>query len=235
MLAADKGRPVVVIGAMSAWPALSRWQDLAYLTRVAGPRTVPVEMGRHYLAQGWGQHLMLFSDFVKLHVQIEAAQPDASTNCVRPMTQVRQSQLHGDSLVHQLNTCASSGRTSRSGTSAEDVSASEAETEAVFSSSHDFQQQHPEVQAHSISGQQARPAGIAEAQQSAASQADVASDTAPQAVMGYLAQHPLFDQIPALRSDIQEPAYCMLGEGTMQSINAWFGPGGTVSHFCFSF
>ena len=51
----------------------------------------------------------------------------------------------------------------------------------------------------------------------------------PQAVRGYLAQHPLFDQIPALRNDIQEPAYCIMGEGEMQSINAWFGPAGTVS------
>lgn len=238
MLAAEKGQPVVVTGAMSAWPALSRWQDLAYLTRVAGPRTVPVEMGRHYLAQGWGQHLMLFSDFVKLHVQIEAAQADARTDSLKPVTQVRQSQVHADSLEHQPNTSTSSGPTCRSGTSAEDVSASETETEAAFSSSQGSQQHRPEVQAHSISGQEAGPAGTAEpqhCQQAAPSQAGAASDTAPQAVKGYLAQHPLFDQIPALRNDIQEPAYCILGEGTMQSINAWFGPGGTVSHSAFCF
>lgn len=239
MLAADKGQPVVVTGAMSSWSALSRWQDLAYLTRVAGPRTVPVEMGRHYLAQGWGQHLMLFSDFVKLHVQIEAAQAEAQTNSLKPVTHATQSQVHADSLQHQPKTSTSKGRTCRSGTSAEDVSALEAETEAVCSSSQGSQQQHPEVQAHDTSGQQAGPAGIAERQHcqpAAASQADAASDAAaPQAVKGYLAQHPLFDQIPALRNDIQEPAYCVLGEGTMQSINAWFGPGGTVSHFCLSF
>ena len=213
-------------------------QDLAYLTRVAGPRTVPVEMGRHYLAQGWGQHLMLFSDFVKLHVQIEAAQADAQTNAPEPVTQVRQSQMHANSLEHQPNMSLSSGRTCRSSTSAEDVSALEARTEAVCSSSQGSQQRHPEVQAHNNSGQQAGPAGVAEpqhCQQAAASQAEAASDAAPQAVKGYLAQHPLFDQIPALRNDIQEPAYCILGEGTIQSINAWFGPGGTVSHFCLSF
>ena len=77
MLAPDKGQPVILEDAMSGWPALSKWQDLAYLARVAGPRTVPVEVGKHYLAEGWGQHLMLFSDFVKLHVQHEAAQADA--------------------------------------------------------------------------------------------------------------------------------------------------------------
>jgi hypothetical protein len=30
-------------GAMAHWPAMTRWKDLAYLKRVAGHRTVPVE------------------------------------------------------------------------------------------------------------------------------------------------------------------------------------------------
>lgn len=45
---------------------------------------------------------------------------------------------------------------------------------------------------------------------------------------GYLAQHPLFEQIPALARDIAQPEYCILGEGIVRSVNAWFGPAGTV-------
>lgn len=52
-------------GAIKHWPALSKWRNLQYLTRLAGNRTVPVEVGEHYLQEGWGQKLMLLSDFIK--------------------------------------------------------------------------------------------------------------------------------------------------------------------------
>ncbi|KAJ3059894.1 Lysine-specific demethylase 8, partial [Podochytrium sp. JEL0797] len=57
----------------------------------------------------------------------------------------------------------------------------------------------------------------------------------------YLAQHPLFDQIPELRDDIRTPIYCSARTpqdlatpsdcefAATPLVSAWFGPGGTVS------
>lgn len=51
----------------------------------------------------------------------------------------------------------------------------------------------------------------------------------------YLAQHNLFDQIPALKNDILIPDYCCVSNQTdaEHDIKAWLGPKGTVSpmHF----
>lgn len=78
--------------------------------------------------------------------------------------------------------------------------------------------------AHAGGGAPGAAAAAAEGQPQGA-----ATAAAPSAARrGYLAQHPLFDQIPALAADIREPPYCVLGEGEVQSINAWFGPAGTV-------
>lgn len=50
----------------------------------------------------------------------------------------------------------------------------------------------------------------------------------------YLAQHNLFDQIPALRMDIMTPEYCCTTNRHVENeidvdIKAWLGPGGTTS------
>eukprot|EP01047_Picozoa_sp_COSAG01_P077935 COSAG01_NODE_14218_length_1481_cov_50.969609_2_plen_183_part_00 len=126
--------PVVVEGAMEDWPALMagdhRW-NLDYIKRVAGVRTVPVEVGHHYLSQNHSLQLMTVSDFIENYLE---------------------------------------------------------------------------------------------------------GDTVP-GTRGYLAQHPLFAQIPALGSDIRTPTYCYLSEpaecaddGCKEPVvNGWLGPAGTIT------
>ncbi|CAN1158101.1 Lysine-specific demethylase JMJ30 [Linum perenne] len=57
----------------------------------------------------------------------------------------------------------------------------------------------------------------------------IQGNTPSSGVPTYLAQHPLFDQINQLRNDICIPDYCCAGGGELRSLNAWFGPAGTVT------
>lgn len=52
------GRPVVLAGVGSAWPALQRWSSASYWRDVAGERLVPIERGRHYMSPDWSTSLM---------------------------------------------------------------------------------------------------------------------------------------------------------------------------------
>ena len=134
--------PVVLGGVLSEWPALERWNGLAYLRRAMGHRTVPIEIGSRYTSAEWRQQLMTVDAFIDGHVL----------------------QRRG---------------------------------------------------------------------------ADAAGETVGGTPTAYLAQHRLFDQIPALAADIALPDFCtmtldpdMTSAPTVE-VNAWFGPAGTVSpaHF----
>lgn len=116
------GFPVIVSDGMAHWPARTKWKSMDYLQKVAGDRTIPVEVGKNYLRPEWKQELITFSEFL--------------------------------------------GRI-QSNDRSDDIT--------------------------------------------------------------YLAQHPLFDQINELRKDICIPDYCSVGGGELRSLNAWFGPPGTVT------
>ena len=115
------GRVTKLTGAMEDWPALTSW-SVERLRRLAGPRTVPVELGQRYTDHDWTQQLMTVEEFAR------------------------------DFLT---------------GTSSK---------------------------------------------------------------VGYLAQHQLLSQVPALSEDIITPDYCFTGDSEEEvDINVWIGPAGTVS------
>ncbi|KAL9169065.1 hypothetical protein ABFS82_04G055000 [Erythranthe guttata] len=58
------GSPVIISDSMNHWPAIDTWNDMNYLKRVAGFRTVPVEVGKNYLSPDWKQELITFSEFL---------------------------------------------------------------------------------------------------------------------------------------------------------------------------
>ena len=91
------GTPVVLTGVLDGWPALSSrpWRDIAYLRRVVGHRTVPVEFGAHYLDEGFDEQLMTVAQFIDEHVAVGTLASTASpaTTASPPRAYLAQHQL----------------------------------------------------------------------------------------------------------------------------------------------
>ncbi|KAF2247928.1 Clavaminate synthase-like protein [Trematosphaeria pertusa] len=64
----DAQTPVIIEGAIEHWPALHErpWRRPAYLLEktLGGKRLVPVEIGRSYTDEGWGQKILSFGEFM---------------------------------------------------------------------------------------------------------------------------------------------------------------------------
>lgn len=62
------GGPLVIKGILEHWPAMSErpWRSRGYLMRrtFGGRRLVPVEVGRSYTDEGWGQRIVTFGAFM---------------------------------------------------------------------------------------------------------------------------------------------------------------------------
>ncbi|CAK1552886.1 unnamed protein product [Leptosia nina] len=61
-------RPVILENCIDHWPALSKWKDSNYFIKLAGLRTVPIEIGREYTDPDWTQKLILMKDFIKTYI-----------------------------------------------------------------------------------------------------------------------------------------------------------------------
>ena len=72
--------PFVLPSCVSSWPALQRWTSPRYWDRVAGNRTVPVEVGSSYLEEGWSQELRTLRSFLDGHVFFSCPASSASAS-----------------------------------------------------------------------------------------------------------------------------------------------------------
>src|SRR5277367_4198440 len=72
-------KPVILTGTMRHWPALDSWMSKAYWldNTFDGKRLVPIEVGRSYTDDGWGQKIIPFRKFLDDHIldKIEPEQP----------------------------------------------------------------------------------------------------------------------------------------------------------------
>lgn len=63
----DQRRPVILTRTIDHWPALVCWNDPRYWMRrtIGGRRLVPIELGRSYTDEGWGQKIVPFGEFLQ--------------------------------------------------------------------------------------------------------------------------------------------------------------------------
>ncbi|KAI0387633.1 Clavaminate synthase-like protein [Hypomontagnella monticulosa] len=148
--------PLIIRGVIDNWPALTTnpWNKPSYLLSrtFGGRRLIPIEIGRSYVDEGWGQKIVTFGEFLCQYIDPSLSKTqdksDGSTRAASPQ----------------------------------------------------------------------------------------------QGTVAYLAQHPLFTQLPSLRNDILIPDYCYTAppphptdpsidqpELEAPLLNAWFGPPGTIT------
>lgn len=126
-----------------------------------------MQVGEHYLAEGWGQQLMTLQQFVERHIAPGAGRGTGLSGSP------------GAKRGQQGQTPAAAGGQEQQ---ARPDDQSQGPQEAQQQHQHQAQEQHQQQQSEPAAGR------------------------------GYLAQHPLFDQIPALAADIrvrQGPAGCI--------------------------
>lgn len=69
-----KGEPVVLRGAAKHWAGLEQWNQVDWIMRELGHRTVPVEIGRHLKGENWREQLMTVRSFVDQFIVPSALQ-----------------------------------------------------------------------------------------------------------------------------------------------------------------
>jgi hypothetical protein len=75
--------PVIIRGALDIWPARNDrpWKCPSYLLSktIGGRRLVPIELGRSYVDDGWGQKIITFKEFMDQYILLDAKSKNNTT------------------------------------------------------------------------------------------------------------------------------------------------------------
>ncbi|CEM25725.1 unnamed protein product [Vitrella brassicaformis CCMP3155] len=99
-------KPVLLRGVFRSWPAVDKWRDFSYLRKVAGRRTVPVEIGSSYIEDDWTQRLMPLREFLDTYIATQADHPSAAVAYMAQHTLFDQvPQLAADIPIPAITAC----------------------------------------------------------------------------------------------------------------------------------
>ena len=75
-------KPVVLTNTLKHWPALNSWKSKSYWLEQTfdGRRLVPIEVGRSYTDEGWGQKIIPFREFLEKYVLGESQDVPTATD-----------------------------------------------------------------------------------------------------------------------------------------------------------
>jgi Cupin-like domain len=87
--------PVVLTGIIDHWPALKQWRKKSYWMRQTfnGRRLVPVEIGRSYTDDDWGQKIMPFGEFLKKYILANHDSSEEEDKHPRPVSDKNAGQI----------------------------------------------------------------------------------------------------------------------------------------------
>lgn len=72
--------PIIISGALESWPARNErpWNNPLYLMSrtIGGRRLIPIETGRSYVDEGWGQKIISFQEFMEQYILLNPSMPD---------------------------------------------------------------------------------------------------------------------------------------------------------------
>ncbi|KAF2853300.1 Clavaminate synthase-like protein [Plenodomus tracheiphilus IPT5] len=76
--------PLIIQGGIEHWPALHErpWHSPAYLMQrtLGGRRLVPIEVGRSYTDDAWGQKIITFKEFMETYMMVPASSCSSSAD-----------------------------------------------------------------------------------------------------------------------------------------------------------